>query len=332
VAPNCRTRALDNITHTLTGLALSRAGLNRLTPGATAILLLSSNAPDLDVVSAAWGQLTYLNYHRHITHSILAIPVMALLPVLLVKALSRKPVAWKPALLLSTAGVAAHLLFDLTNVYGIRLLLPFSARWFRWDLLFIADPYILAALVLALAGSALSRLIGSEIGERRKPGRLAAALVLAFIALYTSARAVIHERAISTLDSRVYSSAPPRAVAAFPAQFNPFFWRGVVDSSGAYRLFALDVRREFDPTVNRLVRPPADETAVRIARETPVFRDFLAFSQFPAWSVTPLSDPPGGVRVEAFDLRFSESPGRGFTATAILDASGAVVRTSFEFL
>jgi hypothetical protein len=42
------------------GLALSRAGLNRLTPQATAILLLAANAPDIDVVSAAGGSLAYL--------------------------------------------------------------------------------------------------------------------------------------------------------------------------------------------------------------------------------------------------------------------------------
>src|SRR5262252_6337057 len=37
---------MDNLTHTAIGLFLSRAGLNRLTPRATAILLLASNAPD----------------------------------------------------------------------------------------------------------------------------------------------------------------------------------------------------------------------------------------------------------------------------------------------
>jgi hypothetical protein len=248
---------------------------------------------------------------------------MALMPALLVKAVARKPVLFSRAFAVSLVGVASHLLFDLTNAYGIRLLLPFSSAWQRLDLLFIADPYILAALIIALAGSALSRLIGSEIGERRKPGRLAAGLALGFIALYTSARAVIHERALATLNSRVYSSAPPRAVAAFPTQFNPFFWRAVVDTGGAYRLFDLDLNREFDPTGDRRIRPPENETAVRIARETAVFRDFLAFAQFPAFTVTPVSDPAGGLRVQAYDLRFP------FTATAVLDAAGGVVQTYF---
>ena len=72
--------------------------------------------------------------------------------------------------------------------------------------------------------------------------------------------------------------------------------------------------------------------AVNIARQTEVFRGFLAFSQFPVWTVTPLSEPANGFRVELSDLRFGASPGRGFTATAILDSQLRVVSTSFQFL
>ena len=39
---------MDNITHSLTGLMLSRAGLNRISPEATWVLLLAANAPDID--------------------------------------------------------------------------------------------------------------------------------------------------------------------------------------------------------------------------------------------------------------------------------------------
>src|SRR5437764_14642273 len=104
---NTRTRApaLDNLTHTLTGLALSRAGLNRLTPRATAVLLLAANIPDIDVISSAWGSLAYLNYHRHLTHSLLLAPAMAALPLLLARVAARE---WKMAYLVSLAGVASH--------------------------------------------------------------------------------------------------------------------------------------------------------------------------------------------------------------------------------
>src|SRR5579862_3788984 len=69
---------MDNLTHTAVGLFLSRAGLHRWTPRSTAILLLAANAPDIDILAASRGSLNYLHYHRHITHSLIAMPVMAL--------------------------------------------------------------------------------------------------------------------------------------------------------------------------------------------------------------------------------------------------------------
>ena len=59
-------------------------------------------------------------------------------------------IAWKMAFLVSLVGVASHLVLDLTNVYGIRLLLPFSARWLRLDITSVVDPWIWAALLLSV--------------------------------------------------------------------------------------------------------------------------------------------------------------------------------------
>ena len=81
---------MDNLTHTAIGLFLSRAGLNRLTPLATPILLLAANAPDIDILSVAGGSLSYLHYHRPLTHSLVAMPIMALLPVAVVGFAGRK--------------------------------------------------------------------------------------------------------------------------------------------------------------------------------------------------------------------------------------------------
>jgi inner membrane protein len=96
---------MDNLTHTATGLFLSRAGLNRWTPQASAILMLAANAPDIDVLSAAGGSINYLHYHRHLTHSIIGMPVIAILCVLLVRAVSRQPVRWLGAFAAAMVGV-----------------------------------------------------------------------------------------------------------------------------------------------------------------------------------------------------------------------------------
>jgi len=122
---------MDPLTHTLTGLALSRAGLNRRSAYATPILMLAASAPDIDILAWLAGPAAYLHYHRHLTHAFVAIPFLALLPVLVVRLFARKPFDWKWAYLVSLVGVATHPLLDWMNAYGVRFWLPFSGEWLR---------------------------------------------------------------------------------------------------------------------------------------------------------------------------------------------------------
>src|SRR5579884_492609 len=135
---------MDNLTHTAIGLFLSRAGLNRLTPQATAIVILAANAPDIDVLGAIGGPVGYLEYHRGITHSFIAMPVVAIACVALVALISRKRVNWVGAFIAALIAVLSHLLLDYTNGYGIRFLLPFSPAYYRLEWLNVVDLWIWA--------------------------------------------------------------------------------------------------------------------------------------------------------------------------------------------
>src|SRR6185503_6434065 len=75
---------MDNLTHSLLGLAAAKAGCERLSPGATAVCLLAANAPDADVAILLFAdRWSFLHYHRHITHSIVGTLVIALVPPLI---------------------------------------------------------------------------------------------------------------------------------------------------------------------------------------------------------------------------------------------------------
>ena len=63
---------MDNLTHTLFGATLARTPLNR-GRGTTAALILASNAPDIDIVTAVDGALGYLQWHRGPTHGPLGV-------------------------------------------------------------------------------------------------------------------------------------------------------------------------------------------------------------------------------------------------------------------
>ena len=326
---------MDPLTHTATGLFLSRIGLKRWSPLATPILLLAANAPDIDIVSASGGALSYLHYHRHLTHSILAMPVMAIGTVALVRLVSRKSVNWMGAFFAALIAVASHLLLDLTNTYGVRLLLPFSARWLRLDITNVFDLWIWGIFLLCIAAPFLGRLVGSEIASGGKPhahhGRGFAWLALAFLAIYDCGRGILHARALSELESRIYDDAAPLRTLAVPGPANPWRWRGVVETADFWAIEDVDLTADFDPTRAAVYHKPPAGPAIDAASRLPVFEDFLRFSQYSLWRVSPAPDMEGGQHVEAMDLRFGTPSAPAFVAAATLDARLNPVSSGFGF-
>jgi inner membrane protein len=142
---------MDNLTHSLVGLAAAKAGLERLSPGATAVCVLAANAPDLDILATLGGKWFYLHHHRGITHSFLGTLALALfIPCLfytvdlLIARIRKRPpsVRFLGLLVASLIVSASHPLMDWTNNYGVRPFLPWSGKWYYGDLVFIIDPWI----------------------------------------------------------------------------------------------------------------------------------------------------------------------------------------------
>lgn len=142
---------MDNLTHSLVGLAAAKAGLGRLSPYATLVCVAAANLPDADIVALAGGPSYYLANHRGITHSIagtlalgVAFPVLFVFIERVVARLrGREPRArLKGLMLCSLLLIASHPLLDWTNSYGVRPLLPWDGRWIYGDILFVVDPWI----------------------------------------------------------------------------------------------------------------------------------------------------------------------------------------------
>ncbi|HXB71850.1 MAG TPA: metal-dependent hydrolase [Candidatus Acidoferrales bacterium] len=325
---------MDNLTHTAIGLFLSRAGLGRWSPLATPIVILAANAPDIDVLSAAGGGLNYLHYHRHLTHSLVGMPIMALTVVLVVKLIGRKPVHWLGAFCAALIAVASHLALDWTNVYGIRLLLPFSSQWQRLDVTGVVDLWIWGVLLLGVLGPFLARLVGSEISSGSvKPahhGRGFAWFALLFVLLYDCGRGVLHARAFTALSSRLYQDSPPLRIAALPDAANPWRWYGLVETSGAYTTETIDLIGTALPGRNLVFQKPEASPALDAAARTTAFSEFLRFSQFPLWRVSPVPSPENGRLVEVFDMRFGTPIAPGFMVSAVVDSGLHVVQTGFQ--
>lgn len=147
---------MDNLTHSLVGLTAAKAGLERLSPGATILCVLAANSPDSDVIVLAFGdRWDYLQHHRGITHAIVGTAFLALLLPLIFAGVDRlwarlrqqsPRTKFRGLLVVSLIVSATHPLLDWTNNYGIRFLLPWNPRWFYADLVFIVDPFIWVVL------------------------------------------------------------------------------------------------------------------------------------------------------------------------------------------
>lgn len=323
---------MDNVTHSLTGWAMARAGLDRLCPQGAILLILSANAPDIDILAATKGSLPYFEAHRGYTHSLLFLPFMAALPVFVVAALFRRKLPWWRAWLLCCIGVASHLLIDWTNNYGIRLLLPLSSRWFHLDLNFLYDGVIMSVLLLAALWPLFAWLVSREIGDRTPPGRSIARFALAFFLLFDCFRAFLHHRVITQLESRLYDNAAPVQTAAFPTPVNPFRWNAAVETSGAYLSFPVSAYREPDINNASVYYKPALTDSITSAKSEEPFRYFLYFARFPIWSESPVElNGNRGKRIDLTDLRFG-SPGAGsFHCIALEDDRNQVLKTWFTY-
>jgi inner membrane protein len=294
---------MDNLTHTLTGVALARLGIARRVEGATLTLALANNLPDIDLVSGLWGTVSYLQHHRAISHAFPASPFLA---AGLAVVLSRWPGSKRrflPTFLLAWLGVTLHIFWDLWTSYGTRILLPFDPTWYSLDWVFIVDPVF---LLLLMGACWLTT-------EARK--RSAALLACGYIGL----RAAAHSMALGQAESLAGSEFTK--VRAMPDPLSLNKWRFIASSD---ETFATGYVPAFGTARSKVAFPRVrpDALALRVAGEShaaSVFLDFSAFSRFETRN-------DGGLTVFVWrDLRFADRRADGFLCEVRVDAAGRIV-------
>ncbi len=184
---------MDNLTHSLVGAVLGQAGLKRTTGLAMPALIIGANLPDVDAACFFWLEGTeHLAFRRGITHGP---PALVLLPLILAGLLwafdrwqtkrgarpeGRLPVRFGWLYAMAFIGCLSHPFFDWLNVYGIRLLEPFSSQWFYGDTLFIIDPWLWAVLIGTVWWSRRREKAGADW---MRPARIGIAAVLAYVGM-----------------------------------------------------------------------------------------------------------------------------------------------------
>jgi membrane-bound metal-dependent hydrolase YbcI (DUF457 family) len=155
---------MDTITHGIAGALIGKAifrgdemfalrPMNRARV-VTWSLMLGAIFPDSDVFREMFSHndLLILTWHRSITHSLICLPIFALV----LAALTRWFVRWRkwdaPSFAalagIYAIGIASHILLDLVTSFGTMIWSPL--RWSRpaWDLIFIVDFTFTAILLV----------------------------------------------------------------------------------------------------------------------------------------------------------------------------------------
>jgi inner membrane protein len=327
---------MDPLTHIVVSIAAGRAGLNKISRMATPMLIVTSVAADLDWLTALAGPHAFLLGHRTITDSFCGAAAIAILAAFIFTISTRKhsssPIKFPRALFICVIGALLHVLFDFTNSYGVKLFWPFNEKWYALDSIAQFDVVILVILAAGILLPMLFRLVGEEIGAQRKTkGVFSAAFAFIFVFSYAGARYVLHERAVTLINSRLYNGAPPLAVGAFPDSPSPFQWAGVIiTESNLLRAEVPVVIGTYDPFAAKAFYKPEESPALDAARASSTATLFLSFARFPRAAV---EHNDRGYHIEITDMRFEirTPPGHSMMAVIDLDENAHVNHEELKF-
>jgi len=159
---------MDTITHGIVGALIGKAFFagrdepaDNGKPGhsdvgarvAIVACTLGSIFPDIDTFAGplAHNPFAIMEWHRSITHSLVMLPVWALLLALLTRVLARwrewQSPSWPRLFLIYAVGLASHIFLDVITSFGTMVWSPVRYTRVSWDWMFIID-FTLVALAL----------------------------------------------------------------------------------------------------------------------------------------------------------------------------------------
>ena len=187
---------------------------------------------DADIfISSESDPLLNIEYHRHFSHSLIFIPLGALLCSGVFWLLTRKhwDLPYRQLFCFSFAGYATAGLLDACTSYGTRLLWPFSDARVAWNIISIIDPVFTGTLLLAIVIGVL----------RKRPGWQRGGLILAgcYLALGTIQRERTARLQWKLAGQRGHRSIEQATVK--PSIGNLLLWRSVYRHGDQFHVDAI---------------------------------------------------------------------------------------------
>lgn len=233
---------MDTLTHALSGALIARATAPKAGAPGTLPLgrrigvgFLAAAFPDLDIVTSWVSPLSYLYYHRGVTHSLIVLPAWGLLLALLCALVWRKGPGWRAYFGVIAWGIGIHIAGDWITSFGTMIFAPLTDTRYGISTTFIIDLWftgiILAALLAAFAW---------------RGSRAPAMAGLAVLVGYVSLQYALQQRAVEFGAAYAHAAGfqKPR-ITAEPRPVSPFNWMVVVSEGDRYHYSLINLwRRE----------------------------------------------------------------------------------------
>ena len=267
---------------------------SRLVP-ATIAGCVSGMAADTDVIiSSSSDPLLFLEFHRHFTHSLVFIPVGALICALALHYFLRNRLPLRWTFLACLAGYASHGLLDACTAYGTLLLWPLSDVRVAWNNVSVIDP-LFTLPVVALVVIAVRR-------RQTAPARWALAWAVAYLAIgYAQMNRALEGGALLA-EQRGHVIERARAM---PSIGNLWLWRHIYEHDG--RIYVDAVRVARSTTVFEgasLAKPDPARDFPWLSQDSTQARDLARFAWFADDYLGLTEDGTGSI----VDMRYSALP------------------------
>ena len=228
-------------------------------------------APDLDIfIRSASDPLLKLEYHRQFTHSLIFIPIGALIVTLFSRLLFKKYLSWSETYLFSFLGFATHGLLDAFTSYGTQLLWPFTDERITWNYISVVDPFLTIPVILVI--------IFAIIMKNKYITLFGIAYILVYLTFgaYQENRAQFVGKSIANL--RGHDS---KDLTAKPSLGNLFLWKTIYEDDGFYYVDAVRLFSKLEYCQGTKIKKldlPSDFPELDI--KTQQYKDIIRFDWF----------------------------------------------------
>jgi inner membrane protein len=231
---------LDTLTHALAGALFARA-IAPSKPKAedppiwqrVTLCAVAAAFPDSDVIVSFFSSYSYLLHHRGATHSLLLLPLWALMLAGLAALCFRRPNAWGTYAGVAALGIASHIVGDLITTFGTMIFAPFSNERYAWGTTFIIDPWFSGIILAGL-------IAGWFWKSTRQPAVIASLLLFTYVGMQAVWRAQAIQFGQRYAEEMGIAGAQ---VSVQPGAVSPLNWMVMVEKNGDYRYAFVNLKR-----------------------------------------------------------------------------------------